>query len=154
MTILLLLLASSIVITEVMPNPAGPSGARKPEDRNEYVELHNTGDEAVDLLFWTLDDGDSRDLLVAWQDSALLDGNPSLSINNTWLRPDGYAVVLDSEYTAPDPEGGYVMPYEFGDSALILTTRNTTLGNGLAVNDPVIVFGPSGDTTTYGTPRD
>lgn len=150
--LVLLLCASRAVITEVMANPAGPSGAHQPEDRNEFIELYNPGNEAVDLFDWTVDDGDNTDQLVAWTDLSILDVHPNLRINYTWLEPGRYAVVLDSEYTDPHPEGGHVMPYLFGDSTIVLTTRNTTIGNGLATTDPLIVFSPYGDTTTWGTP--
>ncbi|MBN2537730.1 lamin tail domain-containing protein [candidate division WOR-3 bacterium] len=152
--LLVLLSASRVIVTEVMANPLGGTGARFPEDRNEYVELHNPGPHAVDLFNWTLDDGDATDRLIAWQDTSLLAVNPTLVIGSTWLRPGGYAVVLDSEYTCPNPEGDQVLPYVFGDSALVLTTPNTTIGNGLAVNDPLTVFSPYGDTTNFGTPAD
>lgn len=149
---LLAVTASRVVVNEVMANPAGATGALQPEDRNEFVEIYNPGPVAVDLWNWTIDDGDSRDVLVAWQDPSVLDANPTLLINTTWLRPGGYAVVLDSEYTAPNPEGGYVQPYAFGDGTLLLTTGNTTLGDGLAVTDPLILASPYGDTSTFGTP--
>ena len=156
MTLLLTLLAASrIVITEVMANPAGASGAHMPEDRNEFVELYNADStEAVDLLGWTIDDGDAVDHLREWTDTARLIGHERLRTNRTWLNPNCYAVVLDPEYTDPDPTGGFVMPYHFGDSTLILTVGNTTIGNGLATTDPVTVFSPYGDTTTFGTPAD
>jgi len=153
-----LLAASHIVITELMANPAGASGAHAPEDRNEFVELYNASRHAVDLFEWTLDDGDSRDRLVAWMDSSILNGNPNLRLNQTWLDPGCYAVVLDSEYTSPDSVGGCVRPYLFGDSTLILTTGNTTIGNGLANTDPVVLVSSSAygfeDTSTFGTPSD
>ena len=44
--LVLVLISGRIVVTEVMPNPAGSSGAREPEDRNEFVELHNLSDAA------------------------------------------------------------------------------------------------------------
>jgi hypothetical protein len=163
----LLLLASllavhSVVITEVMANPAGASGAHGPEDRNEFVELYNDSSSAVDLLDWILDDGDSPDRLTAWTDSSILEQNPTLLIDTTWLNPGRYAIILDSEYLHPDPIGGHVQPYRLGDSVLVLTTRNTTLGNGLGTTDPLFLVSPYGDSagslfdtvSTFGTPMD
>ncbi len=152
MLLLCLLCAGRIVVTEVMANPAGSSGTHSPEDRNEFVELYNAGDEAVDLFDWRLTDGDAEDRLVAWEDTALLAGAPNVIIRQTWLAPGRYAAVLDSEYTDPVPEGGHVRPYRFGDSCLILTTKNTTVGDGLTGNDPMTVFSLAGDSTTFGTP--
>jgi hypothetical protein len=155
MTILIALLAASrIVITEVMVNPKGKTGAHMPEDRNEFIELYNTGTEAVDLLDWTVDDGDAVDELTAWTDSSLLVSDSTLVINYSWLNPGCYAVVLDPEYTDPAPTGGFVMPYHFGDSTLILTVGNTTIGNGLATTDPLTLCSPYGDISTFGTPSD
>ncbi|MCX6842545.1 MAG: lamin tail domain-containing protein [candidate division WOR-3 bacterium] len=154
-TLLLTLLAASrIVITEVMANPAGISGAHMPEDRNEFVELYNPTESAIDLYGWTINDGDAVDQLTKWTDTTILTEDPSLRINQTWLAPHHFAVVLDPEYTDPAPTGGFVMPYHFGDSALILTVGNTTIGNGLATTDPVTVYSPYGDTSTFGTPAD
>jgi hypothetical protein len=152
MLVLCLLCAGRLVVTEVMANPAGTSGTHSPEDRNEYVEICNSGDEAVDLFDWRLTDGDAEDRLVAWSDSSLLAGAPNVIIRQTWLQPGRYAVVLDSEYTDLAPEGGHVRPYRFGDSCLALTVRNTTLGDGLTTNDPVTLYSLYGDTTTFGTP--
>ncbi len=149
---------SRIVITEVMANPAGGSGAHAPEDRNEFVELYNAARHAIDLAGWTLSDGDATDRLVAWTDPTVLADNPTVLIGTTWLNPGCYAVVLDSEYTDLNPAGGLVQPYRFGAGALILTTGNTTLGNGLASNDPLTLSASSAygfaDTSTFGTPQD
>lgn len=145
---------SPVVITEVMANPRGGTGAHGPEDRNEFIEVYNISGRSVDLLDWSLDDGDSRDRLVPWMDSSILGSGESLVIGTTWLLPGRYAVILDSEYTDTSPAGGYVRPYRFGTGALILTTGNTTLGNGLAGNDPIVIASPYGDTATFGTPFD
>ncbi len=151
--LLALVAVSRVVITEVMANPLGSTGAHAPEDRNEFVELYNPTQEAVDLMGWILDDLDgSLDRLIAWRDSSILGANPTAIINYTWLGPGKYAVVLDSEYTDPAPVGGYEQPYRFGDSCLILTTANTTIGNGLATTDPLVLASPYGDTSTFGTP--
>ncbi|MFO7638629.1 MAG: FlgD immunoglobulin-like domain containing protein, partial [bacterium] len=146
-------------ITEVMSNPAGGHGTGYPEDRNEFVELFNAGAEAVDLHDWTLDDGDAVSRIIAWTDSSLLAECPLLTINTTWLPAGRFAVVLDPDYTLPDPPGGYIRPYRFGPDGdgrgvLILRPHGRHLGNGLQLNDPVTVASPWGDTTTFGTPHD
>ena len=46
----------------------------------------------------------------------------------TLLLPNGLAVILDAEYA-----GQYDLP----KSAILLTTKSTTLGNGLQLNDPI-----------------
>ncbi len=137
-----------------MANPQGKTGIHMPEDRNEFVEVYNGGADSVDLAEYTLADGDAVDHIVPWQDSSLLIHNPSLIINTTWLKPNCYAVILDPEYTDTSATGGFIQPYEFGDSALILTVGNTTIGDELQNNDPVTLVSPEGDTSTYGTPWD
>ena len=149
--ILGLVLPTQLVLSEIMANPTGGSGAYLPEDRNEFVEVYNTGREAIDLFNYTLSDGDAVDRIIAWQDTSILVNNPGVIINSTWLKPGGYAVILDPEYT-DSAIGGYVQPYRFCDSTLILTVGNTTIGNGLANNDPLTLTSPYGDTTTFGTP--
>jgi len=155
--LLCLLIAGNIIITEVMSNPAGGHGTRYPEDRNEFVELYNAGDEAVDLFDWTLDDGDAVSRIIAWTDSSILDECPHLAINSTWLAPDRFAVVLDPDYTHPEPLGGHVRPYRFGrdgdgKDVLVLRPHGRHLGNQLQLEDPVTIASPWGDTTTFGTP--
>jgi len=156
--LLALVCASRIVITEVMADPKGKTGPHYPEDRNEFVELYNPTDTAINLNGWTIDDGDAVDKLQAWTDSTILTRSPLLRINQTWLDSGCYAVVLDPEYTDTMPLGGYVQPYHFGPGTLILTVGNTTIGDGLENNDPVTLASSSAygyrDTSTFGTPSD
>lgn len=149
-----LVAASRIVITEVMANPKGITGAHMPEDRNEFVELYNPTSTAIDLTGWTISDGDAVDVLTAWTDSSLLALDSSLIIGYSWLNPGSYAVVLDPEYTDTVPTGGFVMPYRFGEGTLVLTVGNTTIGDGLTTTDPVVLCSPDEDTSTFGTPSD
>jgi len=148
-----LVAASRIVITEVMANPRGITGVHMPEDRNEFVELYNPTDTMLDLAGWTISDGDAVDQICAWTDSSIL--NPgSLRLGTTWLDPCCYAVVLDPEYTDTAALGGCEQPYRFGPGTLLLTVGNTTIGDGLTTNDPVVLGSAAGDTSTFGTPSD
>jgi hypothetical protein len=148
-----LVAASRIVITEVMANPRGVTGAHMPEDRNEFVELYNPTDTAIDLAEWTISDGDAVDVLTAWSDSSILNAD-SLRLGTTLLDPGCYAVVLDPEYTDTAALGGYEQPYRFGPGALLLTIGNTTIGDGLTTTDPLVLLSADGDTSTFGTPSD
>jgi len=104
-------------------------------------------------LDWTIDDGDAVDHLRAWTDPSIL--NPeSLRLGTTLLNPGCYAVVLDPEYTDTAALGGYEQPYHFGRGTLILTVGNTTIGDGLTGNDPLVLGSADGDTSTFGTPAD
>lgn len=156
--ILGLLLAPSgetaeVVISEVMANPMGQeSGSGSPGDRNEYVELYNRDSTMVDVEGWVLWDGDALDVVKAWSDTNLLD--PDAVINTTNIQPGCFAVILDPEYTDLG-DGTWLQPYDFPPGAVILTVRNTTLGDGLSSFDPLSLGTP--DTSfidTYGTPQD
>lgn len=100
---------SQIIINEVMANPID-------EDTGEFIELKNVGKRTVDLFDWRMTDGDATDILQPYQQGTTL------------LLPNGLAVILDVEYA-----GQYDLP----ESAILLTTKNTTLGNGLQLNDPI-----------------
>ncbi len=61
--------AADLIITEIMYNPKSPEGRvpdrSDPEDegeptRTEWVEIHNTGDEPVDMTGWHLADEDGQ----------------------------------------------------------------------------------------------
>jgi hypothetical protein len=105
--------AHEVYITEVMSNALD-------EDTGEFIELYNAGSTAVDLLGFVLYDGDAVDTLEGWS-----------SYYDTVLEPGAYAVVLDAEYA-----GEYSLPAD----ALLLVTDDTTIGSGLATNDPVYLF--------------
>ncbi|MFQ6042009.1 MAG: lamin tail domain-containing protein [Candidatus Poribacteria bacterium] len=105
--------SAAIIINEVMANALD-------EDTGEFIELYNTGDEPVDVIGLKFTDGDATDVIQPFQK----DGKGI-------IPPKGYGVILDSEYA-----GEYQIP----DTAILLTTKNTTLGNGLTTNDPIILF--------------
>lgn len=117
-----------VQITEVMYNPVSAT-------TGEFVELFNNGFDDVDLVGFTFTDGDSTDSLQAFQASG------------TVVTPGSYALILD-----PDYAGGYTIPA----GTVLVTTGDTTLGNGLASDDPVTLFPPGESTaiSTYGTPLD
>lgn len=146
---------SRVVINEAMANPNGSSGPGKPEDRNEFVELYNISDENVNLSGWHITDFDASDIITTWVDSNLLIKYPSIIINSTNLPPYTFALILDPEYTMINPLGGYVQPYNFPAGTLILTVGNTTIGDELQNNDPLLLFSPdSAESTCFGTPFD
>lgn len=121
-----------------MSNPLGSSGIGSSEDRNEFIEIFNLGLEPVDLKGWKISDFDAVDEIVPFY---LLSRD-----SNTILLPGGFALILDPEY--PD-SGEYHMPYGI-PSCLLLTVSNTTIGDGLATTDPIVLISPKGDTiSTY-----
>ena len=155
MLVLLLIFAGSpIIITEVMSNVRGSE--QTCGDRNEYVEIYNLSSDTIDLSDYLLYDFDvSPDEIYPWEVDAILVKYPGLRIHSTLLYPHSYGLVLDREYTSQDTTGGNVQPYDFPDSTLILTTDDTTIGNGLQTSDPLIIFSVlHACTTSFGTPYD
>ncbi len=145
-----------LVITEVMANPFGSTGKLEPEDRNEYVELFNNSDSTVDLTGFHITDLDSKDTIIAWTDDKILSFYPGVKINELKLAPFSYALIMDPEYTVVDSaKGGYCQPYDIPEGVLIVTVGNTTIGNELQNNDPLVLYNnDSTFVTTFGTPFD
>ncbi len=147
---------SPIILNEVLANPRGSeSGTGSPGDRNEFLEIYNNSNDSIDLAGWFLTDFDATDEISAWTDPNILTRCPEVIINSTFLPAHGFAVILDPEYTSDDTTGGYVQPYSFPPKTLILTVGNTTLGDGLANTDPVLLYAPDlAESTSFGTPFD
>ncbi len=118
----------SLVISEVMANA-------KTESTDEFVELYNAGSQPVELSGLVLTDGDDVDTLTAF------DGG------DTTLDPGDYAVVVDPEY------GGY---YGIEAGVTVVTTGDTTLGNGLTTSDKITLYEADGSTiiATFSYPKD
>lgn len=155
MALMIFSLNSRVVINEIMANPLGSTGPGKPEDRNEFVELYNISDETVNLAGWRITDFDATDSLIAWTDTRLHEKYPEVITNTTFLPPNQFAVILDPEYTMTEPLGGYVQPYDFPPGILILTVGNTTIGDELQNNDPILLYSPDlAESTSFGTPFD
>ncbi len=153
----LFLANSPILITEVMSNVKGPeSGIGAPGDRNEFVEIYNESGDTIDLANYFINDFDAEDRICPWEDEAILVKYPTLRIHSTLIYPCSYAVILDSEYISTDTIGGYVQPYDFPDSILILSTDDTSIGGtNLTTTDPIIIYSEADAcTTSFGTPYD
>lgn len=150
--LLLVFVDSPFVITEVMSNVKGSEATCG--DRNEFVELYNLTPDTIDLSLFHINDFDVDDEICAWDNDSILLTYPGVRINSRLLYPHSYALILDREYTRPDTIGN-PQPYDIPDSTLILTTDDTSIGNGIANNDPIMVFSVADACTTYfGTPYD
>ena len=147
---------SSPIITEVMSNVKGSdTGTGSPGDRNEFIELYNNSDSDIVITHYLIGDGDAVDNIRIWNDSL---GTPSTNIliSDSILHPHHFAVILDPEYCNEEYANlPYFMPYNFGDSCLILTVGNTTIGDGLSASDPIFLYDSNLIILdTYGTPFD
>ena len=128
-------------ISEVVCNPVD-------EDADEYVELWFPGPGVFDLEGCRITDGDALDVVTQWSAGALEDPDAS---PGRFMAPGSYAVILDPEYALG------TQPWDFAPGTRIATVSNTTLGDGLAGTDPVLLYSAAGTDTscvlsTYGTP--
>ncbi len=149
-----LLTASPLLISEVMSNVKGSE--QTCGDRNEFVEIYNQNPDTVDLSTYFIYDFDvPPDEICPWSNDSILIKYPFVRINSTLMYPHTYALILDREYCKPDTTGGNWQPYAIPESTLILTTDETTIGDGLTTTDPLILFSDiEGCTTSFGTPYD
>jgi len=107
-----------LLITEVMSNA-------KTETVGEFVEIYNAGTGTVNLAGFILTDGDDIDVLEAFGSSS------------TTLDGGAYAVVVDPDYDGT---------YGIDASVPVLTTGDTTVGNGLTTSDDVTLYEADGTT--------
>ncbi len=105
-------ICDQLLINEIMSNPLV-------EDTGEFVEIFNGGFDPVDLAGLLIADPTHTDTITDY-----LGGS-------TILDPGSFAVVVDAEYA-----GQYNIPVD----ALIVTTTDTTIGNGMAVLDEVSLW--------------
>ncbi len=137
--LLVAIIISNPVITEVMLDPKGPeTGSLSPGDRNEFLEIFNHGDDTIDLAQFKLQDNAETDSIVPFPE--ILNFYPNVK-STTKIPPGGYGIILDREYTL---EGENYMPYNPPPGISVMTTKDTDLGNGLSTNDTIKLFGPNG----------
>lgn len=117
-----------LIITEVMANAST-------ESTGEFVEIYNAGSTSVDLDGLILTDGDDIDTLQAFGTSS------------TTLAAGEYAVVVDPDYASD---------YTIDSGVALLTTGDTTVGNGLTTSDDVTLYESDGTTiiSTFSYPSD
>lgn len=117
-----------LIMTEVMANAAS-------ESTGEFVELYNDGTADIDLAGFILYDGDASDPLQGFTDPV-----------DTILTPMHFAVILDADYAGE---------YDIPEGTLLLTTDDSALASGLAVDDPVYLYEANGvsyiDSCTWAT---
>lgn len=154
LVLFLIFIDSPVIITEVMSNVKGSE--QTCGDRNEYIEIYNLSSDTFDLSgFFVFDFDVIADDICPWEDDAILLKYPTLRIQSTQIYPNSYAVILDREYTSIDTIGGNVQPYDFPDSTLILTTDDTSIGDGIQTTDPILIYSViAACTTSFGTPFD
>ena len=108
------------VITEFMANPLN-------EDTEEFIEVFYAGPGVFPLEGCTFTDGDAVDETVHFR-------------NGRYIQPQGVALIIDPEY-----EGTLNIP----QGTPLFTPANTTIGNGLTTDDPVLLYKPGGNTLEY-----
>ena len=117
-----------LLISEVMSNAST-------ESTGEFIEIYNAGSSSVDLDGLIVTDGDDIDIIESYDSGT------------TTLAAGGYAVIVDSEYAGD---------YTIDSSVTVVTTGDTTLGNGLTTADEVTLYESDGTTViaTFSYPKD
>jgi hypothetical protein len=109
---------AGLVITEVMANAVV-------ESTGEYIEIYNPTTTDIDLAGLIFEDGSSTDTIQSYQ-------------SGTTLLPAGaHALLIDSNYTYD-----YYLPTD----VVLVTTGDSTLGNGLSTSDSVYLYLSDGST--------
>ena len=126
---------STLVITEVMANALV-------ESTGEYVEIWNSGTEDVDLAGLVIEDQNLT--TSATSDDTLI----AFGGGDTILPAGGYGLIVDPGYT-----NQYLLPA----GTILVTTPDSTIGNGLGnSNDAVTLYDTDGVTVvdTFTFPAD
>jgi hypothetical protein len=123
-----------VAISEVMANPCG---GEKEQQANEYIELYNYGDSAVDVSDWYIfvtGQLELPDPLVDWETR-----NPGTKVGNaitntTVILPKQYALILQPGYLTV--ESGHPQEYDrkIPASTVILTIGDVEVRLGNKAN--------------------
>jgi hypothetical protein len=118
-------LSAQVTFSEVMNNPATS------EAHDEFVEIYNFSDDAVDLTGWIIADSGGQDLLIDYGRGML-------------LNPNRYALILDGSYAGNSTTYDAVIP----DSVLILQVDGSTIASTLSnsVNRTLLLINALSDT--------
>jgi hypothetical protein len=109
--------AGDLVVTEIMNNPAGVS-----DDFGEWIEIHNTTAQPIDLAGLVLESGAVSHTIAA----------------PVQIAPSSYAVLGVNAEAATN--GGVLVDYEYADVKLMNTMGNVTIRTA----GKLVI-----DTTTY-----
>lgn len=104
-------LNAQIILTEVMFDPIGS------ESTDEFIEIYNIGQQAVDLSGFRVGDQNSQELLI------FPDGD-------SFLQPEQFAVIFDADYF----ESSSTYENRVPATALQITVDDRTLGSGGLLN--------------------
>ncbi len=128
------------VINEIYDNPNGGASDIPGDDSNEFIELYNCGDEAVDLAGWIIDIAGTTDDIQLFDDPSGFN-DPDAILDNTTLLPGEFALILDPEYVDPLND----QPFDIPEGTIVLTIGNTTFGSGsITGGSTVILMNPEG----------
>ncbi|MGE3062258.1 MAG: hypothetical protein AB7T10_01315 [bacterium] len=134
-----------------MANVSGSeSDAGSPGDRNEFIELYTFTDTNINILRYSVSDGDAKDNLKLFPDSL---PHPGGITSDSIIPPHSYIVIFDPEYSTVG-DSMFFMPYKIPDDAYVFTISTTTFGeNGLSANDILYLLDENDSTVDiFGTP--
>lgn len=135
---------AAVVINEILPNPSGPSS-----EETEWIELYNSGSDAVNLYEWSLDDieGGSTQYSIASGSSIPSEGFlvfekliTGIALNNTEdtvrLINAGGEIVDSYSYRNSTQDISFGRSSDGGGSWTICTNRTKGTDNSCPLSTP------------------
>lgn len=117
--------STSVKLSEFLPNPSTT------ESNDEFIELYNSGDEAVDLTGWIIQDASGTDYVLS--------GSIGAGRYLTWYRSDTKISLNNSgdSVTLVQPDGKTVETVSYADNADDdLSYARNSQGNWAWTNQP------------------
>lgn len=135
-----------VKINEVMVNPGSGD-----DDGEEYIELWNTSDSAVDISSWTIDDGEEVDTLTDYT------GTHDLGESGLEIPPGGFALIVERDYDGDYND--YIEDYAGLQNFIMVRVDDYSIGSGLADSGDsieietdwpnIFIFGGTYQTKSY-----
>jgi hypothetical protein len=129
--------AKTIAVTEILKNPDGRETDKPGGASHEFVEIANTGHNAVSLSGVYLSDGTDVDSIIPVIPRPT--GHDNCITGTTTLAPGQCALILDPDYfeTALSHPSSR---FNSADSTLLVTVDDGSIGNGLSATDGVMLY--------------
>jgi len=111
-----------VILNEVLVN-----SPYEGEDVGEYIELHNIGQESVDIGGWRLSDNSNLNEPDVIEDYT---GDGDRGLSGTVIPPGGYAVIVEDD--VPMMLSDIIYEDNPGGTYIMVKTGDNSIGNGLA----------------------
>lgn len=124
-------------ITEIQCDPLGYETQSPGGLSHEFVEITNCSSVQIDLSSLFISDGTEADTIIPVLDT--IPGHFDCLYNSLLLKPGCSALIIDRDYGAAVSEDLSCRIPIFSNT-LLLTTGNSTIGNGLSLNEGLVIY--------------